>query len=697
MVSPIAVEVHDRAAVVTIDNPPVNALGSAVRAGLAEAVASAAADTEVKAIVITGSGRLFSAGADIREFGKPVQPPGLGDVAAAIENCDKPVVAAINGLALGGGLELAMSCHYRVAAPTALCGQPEVKLGIIPGAGGTQRLPRLAGIEAALDMIVGGTPVDAARALELGILDKIFEGDFVAEAISFAAGVDGPRRTRDRDEKLAAARSNPGVFDAFRKSIERKARGYRAPYACIEAVEIATQLGFDEGRACEREIFAECLQSDESKAMRHIFTAERRIADVQGIKKSTPRRDVALAAVIGGGTMGVGIAMNFANAGIPVHLIEVNDEALQRGLGTVAGNYSATVAKGRLDQGEMDRRMGLITGGIDDDGLADADIVIEAVFEEMDLKKEVFQRLDKTCKPGAVLATNTSTLDVDEIAAVTSHPEDVVGMHFFSPANIMRLVEIVRGEKTAPDVLATAMAVTKRINKIGVVVGVCDGFVGNRMLHPYLCEANFLVEEGALPQQVDKVIYDFGFPMGPFAMSDLAGLDVGWRIRKRQGATRPDDIRYSPLADRICERGRFGLKTSGGFYDYESGNRTPVPSAEIENLILDLSGELGMERREIDDSEILERCLYPLINEGVNILGEQVAARPGDIDIIWLNGYGFPPYRGGPMHYADTVGLDVIVGALSRYEAEHGAQWTPAPILVKLAGAGLTFAGWSGD
>ncbi len=699
MSEPVSTQNRDGIAVLTIDSPPVNALGIAVRQGLFENVHNAAANGDVRAIVITGAGRLFCAGADIREFGKPMISPDLNEVIDSIEASDKPVIVAINGMALGGGLELSMACHYRVASLGAQCGQPEVKLGLIPGAGGTQRLPRLAGVAAALDMIVGGLPIDAARAHELGIFDRIIDGDLVDGAIAFANEVAGdpPRRTRDRDEKLADGRDHPEIFVDYRKKMARRARGYRAPYACVEAVEFSLTLPFDEGMKKEREIFIECMSSDESKSMRHVFAAERRVADVPGVDKKTPQIDIATTAVLGGGTMGGGIAMNLANAGIPVRLVEVDEAALGRGLDIIRGNYASTVLKGRLAQSQMDERMALITGVVGQGALADADLVIEAVFEEIDLKKEVFGMLDKVCKPGAILATNTSTLDVNAIAAATSRPDHVVGMHFFSPANVMRLVEIVRGDKTSPEVLATAMAVAKRINKIGVVVGVCDGFVGNRMLHCYLREAHFLVEEGASPQQVDKVMFDFGLPMGPFAMGDLAGLDVGWRIRKGNAATRPNDLRYSTLADKVCERGRFGQKTGGGFYDYEAGNRTPIPSKEIDDLILETSKELNIERRDISDQEILERCFYPLINEGAKILEEGMALRPGDIDIIWLNGYGFPPFRGGPMFYADTVGLDKILAAVRGYEAAHGDVWAPSPLLVRLAGEGKGFADFDGS
>ena len=686
---------HGPVALLTIQSPPVNALGAAVRQGIGEGLSRGLDDAEVKVIVLTGSGRMFSAGADIREFGKPMKSPNLVELIDTIEGCAKPVIAALNGMALGGGLELAMGCHYRVAAPAASVGQPEVKLGIIPGAGGTQRLPRLAGVEAALNMIVRGDPVPAAEALKLGIVDELIDGDFVAGVIAFAGKQAGaaPRRTRDLDDKVRNVGSS--VFEDFKKSIARRARGYSAPYRCIESIENAVKLPVDEGFARERAIFAECLASAESKALRHVFSAQRRAADIPDIPKDTPVREIRSAAVIGAGTMGGGIAMNFANAGIPVKLLETSREALDRGLEILRKNYAATVSKGRLTQEKMDACLALITpaGGYDD--IAGADIVIEAVFEEMGIKKEVFGKLDKVCKPGAILATNTSTLDVDEIAAATARPESVIGTHFFSPANVMKLLEIVRGKETSKEVVASTVKLAKAIRKVGVVVGVCDGFVGNRMLHGYQRQANFMLEEGALPQQVDKVIHDFGFAMGPFAVGDLAGLDVGWRIRKAQAKTRPSGLRYSAVADKICEMGRFGQKTGAGWYKYEAGKRAPIPDPEIEALIIKESAERGIARRGIGGQEILERCIYALVNEGARILEEGIALRASDIDIIWLNGYGFPPYRGGPMFYADTVGLKNVYDAVSRYNDEQGQFWEPAPLLAQLAKEGKSFADYA--
>ncbi len=687
---------HGAIGVVTVNNPPVNALSQAVRQGIVEGLDKGLTDDEVKAVVVIAAGRTFMAGADITEFGKPLAPPDLNTVIERLEDSPKPVIAALHGTALGGGLEVALGCHFRCAVAAAKVGLPEVKLGILPGAGGTQRLPRLVGARAALEMIVSGDPIPAARAAALGIVDEVVGDDLLAGAIAFAEKVlaeNRPiRRVRDIDDKVAADRGNDALFADFRKSIERRARGYFAPFKCIESVRNAVELPFEEGLRKERELFVECMASPQSGGLIHAFFAERQVNKIPDVPRETPLRPIGKAAVIGAGTMGGGIAMNFANAGIPVTILEMSREALDRGLGIIARNYENTVRKGRLSQAKMDQRMALLTGTLDYDDLGDADIVIEAVFEEMAIKREVFGRLDAVCKPEAILATNTSTLDVNEIAAATRRPESVIGLHFFSPANVMRLLEEVRGEKTAKDVIATCMALAKTIHKVGVLVGVCDGFVGNRMLAPYLREAGFLLEEGALPQQVDRVIYDFGMAMGPFAMADLAGNDVGWRIRKGQAATRPSHLRYSPIADRICEIGRFGQKTGAGWYRYEPGNRVPQPDPEVEKIIVETSKELGIERREIDDQEILERCLYPLINEGARILEEGIALRPGDIDIIWLNGYGFPPYRGGPMFHADQIGLKAVHEAICRYRDAHGADfWTPSPLLERLAREGKGF------
>ena len=605
------------------------------------------------------------------------------------------VVAALHGTALGGGLEVALGCHYRCAVGSAQVGFPEVKLGLLPGAGGTQRLPRLIGVEPALPIIAGGDPLPASKAQALGIIDEIVAGDLRDGAVAFAARLVAERRPLRKisasDGKVLTARSTPGLFDAFRGSIERQARGYFAPFRCVEAVRAAVTLPFAEGLRRERELFLECMQSPQSRAQIHAFFAEREVTKIPDVPKETPTQPIMTAAVIGAGTMGGGIAMNFANAGIPVQVVEAAQTALDRGIEVIRNNYAATVEKGRLTQADMDRRLALIHGTLAWDAVADADIVIEAVFEEMGVKKEVFARLDRICKPSAILATNTSTLDVDEIATATARPEKVIGTHFFSPANVMRLLEVVRGAKSSKETIATVAELARRIRKVWVLAGNCDGFIGNRMLAGYLREAAFLVEEGASPEQVDKVIYDFGFPMGPFAMSDLAGLDVGWRIRKGKAATRPTTQRYSPVADRLCERGRFGQKTGAGWFRYAPGSRTPRPDPEVEALIVASARAQGIERRAVSDDEILERCIYPLINEGARILEEGIALRPSDIDIIYIYGYGFPPYRGGPMYYADTLGLKRVYDDIAAYHRAHGEFWQPAPLLTRLAEEGKGF------
>ena len=682
--------------VVTVDNPPVNALSRAVRQGLLDALKQGLDDAEATSLIVIGAGRTFIAGADIKEFGKPLEPPDLNLVISGLESSPKPTIAAIHGTALGGGLEVALGCHYRVAVAAAQVGLPEVKLGILPGAGGTQRLPRLVGAKPALDMITTGDFVRAGKARELGILDEIVEGDLLDGALRFAASVAGRgtagRRISDRDEKLAEARGNAALFADYRAAVKKRARGQESPLRCVDAVEAAANLPFDQGLKREREIFQELVTSTQSRALIHAFFAEREAMNIPDIPADTPMRTIKSAAVIGAGTMGGGIAMNFANAGISVAVIETSQEALERGLGIVRGNYAATVAKGRLDQAAMDKRLSLIKGTLDLAAVKDADIVVEAVFEEMAIKKEVFARLDKLAKPGAILATNTSSLDVDVIAAETARPQDVIGTHFFSPANVMRLIEIVRGAKSGKDVVATTMKLARTLAKVPVLVGVCDGFVGNRMIFQYSREAEFLLEEGALPWQVDKALQDWGLAMGPFAMSDMAGNDVGWRIRKQQAATRPNDRRYSHLADRICEQGRYGQKTNAGWYRYEKGSRTPLPDPEIEKLILAESKRLGIERKPISDEEIVKRTLYALVNEGAKLLEEGIALRPSDIDVIYLTGYGFPAWRGGPMFYADTIGLDKVYADVKRFHETQGFFWRPAPLLEKLAREGRRFA-----
>jgi len=685
----VSLDRQGRVAVVTVNNPPVNALSQHVRQGLRDAISQAAGDSGAAAIVIACAGRTFIAGADITEFGKPPQEPTLSQVQEIIERSPMPIIAAIHGTALGGGLEVAMTCHWRVAVKSARLGQPEVKLGLIPGAGGTQRLPRLIGVDKALAMIVGGDPIGGEEAKRLGLVDEIIEGDLSAGAIAFAERIVNEKRplrkVRDLGDKVAAARGKPEIFSEFRKSVARQTRGFKAPEACIKAVEAAVNQPFDQGLARERELFLETLHSPESKAQRYFFFAEREAAKIPDVPAETPTAEIRKAAVIGAGTMGGGIAMNFANVGIPVTVIEIARDALDRGLGVVRKNYEATAAKGRLTKDDVEKRMGLIQGTTDFNALADADLVIEAVFEEMPIKKDVFARIDKVAKANAVLATNTSTLDVNEIASATRRPESVVGMHFFSPANVMRLLEVVRGEKSAKPAIATAMAIGRKINKVPVLVGVCHGFVGNRMLHQRGKQSERLLLEGASPQQVDKVLTDFGLPMGPFAMGDLAGLDVGWRIRKGRGER-------APVADRLCEMGRFGQKTGSGFYKYEGGDRTPRPDPEVERIIQEVSKEAGVSRRAISDDEIRERLLYPMVNEGAKILEEGKAIRASDIDVIWVYGYGWPIYRGGPMFWADQIGLKTIRDRLLAFERQTGSDfWRPAPLLNKLADQGRGF------
>jgi 3-hydroxyacyl-CoA dehydrogenase len=672
-------------AVVTVDNPPVNALKHEVRAGLAEALRQARADGAVKAVVISCAGRTFFAGADITEFGKPPQAPSLHDVIAAIEAIPKPVIAALHGTALGGGFELALACHFRVAVATARVGLPEVKLGLLPGAGGTQRLPRLVGPEKSLKMIVTGDPIQASEALTDGVIDEIVEGDLTAGAVAFARRVVAEGRpltlVRDREDKLIGE----GFADAA-EELTRRLRGREAPAACVEAVRNAIVLPFEEGLKREGELFRKLVTGDQSRAQRHIFFAEREAAKVMDMPEATKPRAIARGAVIGAGTMGGGIAMCFANAGIPVTIVETGRDLLQRGLDRMAGNYRTTVSRGGLDAAEMERRMGLITGVTELGAIGEADVVIEAVFEEMDVKKRVFANLDRVAKPNALLATNTSTLDVDQIARATARPQDVLGMHFFSPANVMRLLEIVRGAGTSFDALATAIALGRRLGKVPVTVGVCYGFVGNRMLARRSVETEHLLLEGALPQQIDAAVTGFGFPMGPCAMMDLAGLDVGWRIRQGRGER-------ALIEDALCDAGHYGQKTGKGYFRYEAGSRMPLPDAEVQKIILDAASRLGINRRPISEEEIVERMVLPMINEGARILEEGIAARPGDIDVIWVYGYGWPVWRGGPMHYADQLGLPHIRDRLRFYADRSGDETLrPAPLLDRLAAEGRNFA-----
>jgi 3-hydroxyacyl-CoA dehydrogenase len=685
---PVTLRSDGDVAVITIDNPPVNAMKQEVRAGLLDLVTRVAGDPGVAAIVIACAGRTFVAGADITEFGKPSSPPTSIDVVDAIEAAGKPVVAALHGTTLGGGLELALGCHFRVAAPGTRLGLPEIKLGLLPGGGGTQRLPRLVGMDKALAMILTGEPITAAEALEAGLIDEIVDGDVVAGAVAFARRAVAERRpltlVRDREEKLAGSR-DVAAFDAAAANHTRRARGQRAPFAAVEALRGAITLPVADALARERELFIELRDGEQSRAQRHVFFAEREAAKLPELAE-VKALDVRRAAVIGAGTMGGGIAMCFANAGIPVTVVETSADALARGIDTITKNYRNTAARGGLAADQMEARIGRIAGTTELAAVADADIVVEAVFEDMGIKQDLFGRLDRVVKPGAVIASNTSYLDLDALARATARPGAVVGMHFFSPANVMRLLEVVRGAATSPQTLATAIAVGRKVGKIPAVVGVCHGFVGNRMLRVRAIEAERLLVEGALPQDVDGALTDFGFPMGPFAMSDLAGLDVGWRMRKAQGLT-------APVADQLCERGRFGQKTGRGFYLYEQGSRMPKPDPEVAQLIADTAARLGIARGALGKDEIVERLLFPMINEAARILQEGIARRPGDIDVIWVYGYGFPAWRGGPMHYADTIGLAHIRDRLTAFASTTGDErHRPAPFLQELAAAGKGFA-----
>ncbi len=677
-------------AVVVIDNPPVNALKNELRAGLIEAFANARDDASILAVVLGCAGRTFIAGADITEFGKPSRPPSTIDVVASLDAMPKPVVAALHGTALGGGLEIALGCHFRVAAPGTRLGLPEIKLGLIPGAGGTQRLPRLIGMAKALPMILSGDPIDAKAALELGLVDTIVSGDVTTGAIEFArklvSGKTPLRRARDIEDRLADMRADRGKFEELVAAQMKRSRGMHAPAGAIEALRGAIELPIDQALERERAIFVELVKGDQSKAQRHIFFAERAAGKIADVPKDAKTRDIKRAAVIGAGTMGGGIAMCFANAGIPVTIVEASKEALARGLDTIAKNYAVSVKRGSLSAAEGEKRNALMKGSTDFAAVADADIVIEAVFEEMDIKKKVFGELDRLAPKTSILATNTSYLDVDAIGAVTQRPASVLGTHFFSPANVMRLLEIVRGKNTAPDVVAAAVSLGRKLGKVPVVVGNRHGFVGNRMLGARSIEAERLLLEGALPHEIDGALTEFGFPMGPFAMGDLAGLDVGWRNRKSQGLR-------AEIADALCEAGHYGQKTGKGFYRYEANNRTALPDDDTESLIVAASRRLGIARRTIDKKGIVERLIFPMINEGARILDEKIAQRPGDIDIIWVYGYGFPVWRGGPMFYADGLGLPYIRDRLAALARQSG-DWRhePSALLVKLANAGEGFA-----
>jgi 3-hydroxyacyl-CoA dehydrogenase len=692
-------ELRGSVAVITLNNPPVNGLGLATRLGITQGLEKAESDSGVKAIVITGAGNAFSGGADIKEFGSPkaLAEPNLLSVIAAVEASSKPVVAAIHSVCMGGGLELALGCHYRVVAKGTQVALPEVKLGLLPGAGGTQRLPRVLGVEAALNMIVSGEPVKSELLASLPgqkLFDKLVDGDLLTAALAFAAEV-ADKRPLPLVRNLKATHPNAdGYFQFARNSVGAMSRNYPAPLQCVEAVANTVYKPFDEGMRLELVTFQNLMLTPESRALRHVFMAERAASKIPDVPADTPVREIKKLAIIGAGTMGGGIAMNFLNAGLPVVMLEMKQEALDRGVATIRKNYDAQVKKGKLKQEKLDERMALLTTTLNYGDLKDADMVIEAVFEEMGVKEKVFKALDEVMKPGAILASNTSTLDVNQIAAFTKRPQDVIGTHFFSPANVMKLLEVIRGEKTAKDVLATVMALGKKIKKTCVVSGVCDGFIGNRMIEQYSRQGGFLLEEGATPEQVDRAIEKFGFAMGPFRMGDLAGNDIGWYIRKRRYVEQPEMI-YSKTADVLCEMGRYGQKTGAGWYDYKPGKRDAIPSKEVVAMIEKVRAEKGITPRKISDQEIVQRLVYALVNEGAKILEEGIALRASDIDMVYLTGYGFPAFRGGPMCYADTQGLFNVVAAMKRFAKnplDDAKFWEPAPLLAKLAAEGKTFS-----
>lgn len=693
-------EERGNVALLSIDNPPVNPLSSGVRQGLYDGVTRALDNDAVEAIVVTGLNRAFIAGADISEFGAAAtEGVGLGETLERMEGSTKPIIAAINGTAFGGGLEVALCCDYRIAAPTAPVGLPEVKLGLLPGAGGTQRLPRLIGAEAAVKAIISGDPIMAPDALTMGIVDRVASGDIVEDALSYAdeiikAGA-ATRKIRDIDEKIAGDRGNTALFDQFAANLDKTHRGQFAPAQILKCVDAAVNAeSFDAGMKVEQERFVECLSHPQREALIHIFFAERAANKIPDLSKDVPLKEINKGSVIGAGTMGGGIAMCFANAGIPVRIHDNDADNLARGVKVIEGNYARTVSKGRLSQEEMDRRMSLIIPTENFDDLGDGDVVIEAVYENLDLKKEIFQRLDAVMKEGAVLATNTSGLDVDAIAAVTSRPDDVCGMHFFSPANVMRLLEVVRGERSSPVVLGTAMALGKRLGKVSVMAGNCPGFIGNRMLGGYTRQASKMILEGATPAQIDKVVYEFGLAMGPFAMADMVGLDLGWRARKMMGGSNEVTSR---IPDELCELGRYGQKNGKGYYRYEEGDRTPLPDPEADAVIKRVAEELGYEQKSFSDEEILKRCMYPLVNIGANLLEEGHALRAGDIDTVYVNGYGYPTHVGGPMWYADTQGLDNVLADIERFYEETGDEvWKPSELLKKLVSEGRNFASLDG-
>jgi len=673
-------------AIVTLNSPPVNALSAPVREGLTLGINAALADSTVKSVVLICDGRTFIAGADITEFGKAPVGPSLQDVQNTIENASKPVVAAIHGTALGGGLEVALTCHYRVAVPSAKCGLPEVNLGLLPGAGGTQRLPRIVGAAKALEMMTTGQHVGAKACLAMGLVDDLAEeGKLRETAVAFAKKIVAEgrplKRVRDLEDKVLADRANPGLFAEFRKANARKFRGFMAPESNIKCIEAAVNLPFDEGMAVERKLFMELMTGSQSAAQRYVFFAERQAAKIPDVGDDVAILPIKKVGVIGAGTMGGGISMNFLSAGYAVTIVETQQAALDRGIATIRKNYENTAKKGRLTQADVETRMGLLTGTLALEDLADCDLIIEAVFENMDIKKDVFGRLDKIAKAGAILASNTSYLDVNEIASATTRPESVIGLHFFSPANVMRLLEIVRGAATSKEVIATSMQIGKKIGKVAVLVGVCPGFVGNRILSQRQREAQKLVMEGAMPWDIDRVLFDFGFPMGPFAMSDLAGLDIGWSKENSKSST---------IREVLCEMDRRGQKSGSGYYDYDE-NRNAIPSPVVEKIILDFAAKQGINRRDISDEEILERCVYPMINEGAKILEEGMAIRASDVDIVWLNGYGWPLYRGGPMFYGDLIGLPKVLEKMKSFQAQMGEEFKPSALLEKLVAEGKSF------
>ena len=672
-------DINENIAILTLNSPPVNALSANVREGLDIGIKAAIANNNVEAIVLICDGRTFIAGADISEFGKEPKGPSLFEVQEELENSPKPIIAAIHGTALGGGLEVALTCHYRIAVPSAKCGLPEVSLGLLPGAGGTQRLPRLVGVEQALKMVTSGTHLSADKCLKSGLIDKMAsENQLLEDSTSFAKEILSNNRplkkVRDMDEKVIAARGNDQLFSDFRKSIARKTRGFLAPEYNIQCIEAAVNKSFEEGIKVERDLFLKLVTGNQSVAQRYFFFSQRQVAKIPDIPRETEKLKINEVGIIGAGTMGGGIAMNFANANIPVTIVEQNQERLDKGIGIIRKNYENTASKGRISIEDVEKRMSLINGDVSINSLSEKDLIIEAVFENMDLKKEIFSKLNTVAKNGAILATNTSGLDINEIASTTDRPENVIGLHFFSPANVMKLLEVVRGEKTSNEVIATSMAMAKSIGKIAALVGVCPGFVGNRILAQRQREANKLILEGALPWDIDDALFDFGFPMGPFAMSDLAGLDIGWNKETSRGET---------IREKLCENDRFGQKSGKGFYIYDE-NRNKLSDPEVEELIINFAQEKQIKRRSINKEEIIERCLYPMINEGFKILEEGMAIRASDIDIIWINGYGWPVYEGGPMFYGNLIGFEKILEWLKKMEEEYGADFTPSPYLEKV-------------